>query len=437
MKSYILGLVTLLILTSGSTYLGMAGSEQTIHQGVATLQLASSDGPTIQLTKIASGLADPVLVTNADDGSGRLFVVERFGRIRVVQQGVLLPDAFLDIRSLVAHSYIEQGLLGLAFHPRYRENGLFYVSYTDFLSSGDTFVVEYRVSANDPNRADPFSARIRIRFDRPSVEHNGGTIQFGPDGYLYISSGDGGFAGYTWNGTAQDTRTLFGKILRIDIETSADEPYAIPGDNPFVDDGSRTNAMAGPVPALAPSLPLAAEIWSYGLRNPWQFSFDSRTGDLYIPDVGETQYEEINVHVADAPSGENFGWTWFEGGHCLPTSPAAECEGPYVLPVAEYDHLNGSCAISGIGVYHGFLSPLLDGVYFSGDFCSGTIHGLSRSSDGRWDFRSLLDTELLVTGGGQSEEGELFITSCACNFNGDYDPYANPVGEVWQIISTP
>ncbi len=265
---------------------------------------ASSAGvpvpPELELVPVATGLATPVVVTNAGDGSNRLFIVEKAGRIRIVENGTLLATPFLDIDPVVNSSGNEQGLLGLAFHPNYEGLGYFYVNYTD--GSGDTVVSRFSVTPGDPNIADPGSGFEILSIVQPYSNHNGGQIEFGPDGYLYIGMGDGGSAGDP-DDRAQNLAVLLGKMLRIDIDNS-DPPlaYRIPADNPFVD-------VAG----------AAGEIWAYGLRNPWRFSFDRTTGDLFIGDVGQNLYEEIDFQPASSTGGENWGWRCYEGEH--PTTP--------------------------------------------------------------------------------------------------------------------
>ncbi|NLF12357.1 MAG: PQQ-dependent sugar dehydrogenase, partial [Anaerolineaceae bacterium] len=255
---------------------------------------AQPPGVDIRVNRVvASGLDRPVLVTHAGDGSGRLFVVEQGGLIRIVEDHALLPVPFLDLSQLVI-SGGEQGLLGLAFHPEYASNGYFYVNYTR-VEDGATVVARYSVSAADPNVADPGSAVPILTVPQPAPNHNGGHLAFGPnDGYLYIGMGDGGGAGDP-DENAQDVATLLGALLRLDVDGGT--PYAIPADNPFA-------ATAG-----------ADEIWDYGLRNPWRFSFDLDTGDLYIGDVGQAAWEEIDYHGAGTPGGVNFGWDCREGTH--------------------------------------------------------------------------------------------------------------------------
>lgn len=392
-------------------------------------------GERLQLVRVVDGLMDPVAVVAPPDDSGRLMVVERVGRIRVIKHGQLLAEPFLDIRDEVASQFIEQGLLGLAFHPRYQQNGRLFVSYTDLLSSGDTFVQEYSVAADNPDAADPSSARPRLRFDRPSVEHNGGTIAFGPDGFLYVGSGDGGFAGYTWNATAQDPTTLLGKILRIDVETATDA-YRIPEDNPyFAGEAERNSPFADGPPSTAPRFPAEdrAEIWNLGLRNPWQFTFDAN-GNLFIPDVGQETREEVNFEPADSLGGTNYGWHLFEGSICLPDRSDEECARPMTAPVAEYGREDGDCSVSGIGVYEGSSIRPLEGSFLFGDWCSGRIWALTRTGAGKWQQRELIDTGLRVTGGGADEDGEIYVTSCTCPTGPDStnEPAG---GAVWRLAS--
>ncbi len=404
----------------------------------------------IQLVKVVGGLVDPVNVVNAGDGSGRLFVVQRTGQILIIDHdGTLLEEPFLDISALVKIDHQEQGLLGLAFHPDYANNGLFYIYYSDFRTNGDHFLVERKVSADDPNRADPESARVLLSEEDPFTNHNGGTLHFGPDGYLYLSIGDGGSAGDPYD-NAQDLSTVLGKILRIDVNTQGGEPYAIPADNPFAGGGIIAEPVAGQLAQTGDYRPDARrEIWAYGLRNPWQFAFDRATGDLYITDVGQNRWEEVNFQPAGDPGGQNYGWDRLESAHCyppaafappgtpVPVDEATTCDPVGVPPVAEYNHDDGSCSITGLGVYRGSTSPSLDGIYFNADYCSGKFWGLQRDEAGQWVYQELLQTALRPTGAGQDEAGELYVTSCAtCGSGGRrYDPYADPQGEVWRLVA--
>ncbi|MCA9902330.1 MAG: PQQ-dependent sugar dehydrogenase, partial [Anaerolineae bacterium] len=314
--------------------------------------LAQSDValPNVEMTEIARGFSRPLFVTHAGDGSGRLFVVEQGGRIWILEEERRLDTPFLDISQLVSSEangagYSERGLLGLAFHPDYAENGVFFVDYTD--TNGNTVVARYRVSAADPDLADPASAEIILTQQQPYANHNGGHLAFGPDGYLYIGFGDGGSQGDP-NGNAQNRSSWLGKILR--IAAGPEGGYAIPEDNPFVQD---TNA--------------APEIWAYGLRNPWRFSFDRETGDLYIGDVGGSDWEEIDYQPAGSPGGANYGWNIYEGMH--PTSGRAAPE-DLVLPITEYPHSEG-VSVAGGYVYRGSTIESLQGIYLYGDFGFG------------------------------------------------------------------
>lgn len=339
----------------------------------------------LQLELVAGGLNAPVYVTHAGDGSGRLFVVEKHGTIRIVTAGAVEPTPFLDIRPIVGSRASEQGLLAVAFHPNYVTNGLFFVNYTD--TNGDTVVARYRVSDN-PNLADPSSASIVLTLDQPAANHNGGMVAFGPDGYLYIGTGDGGRAGDPW-GNAQNPQALLGKMLRLDVD--AGEPYAIPADNPFVGD-----------PAVRD------EIWALGLRNPWRYSFDRATGDLYIADVGQNAWEEINFQPASSQGGENYGWNLMEGLHCF--SPPSNCDpGGLTPPIAEYGHELG-CSVTGGYVYRGAGFPALAGAYYFGDFCSGRIWALHRDTAGRWTMTELLQSGLSISSFGEDEVGEVYVT---------------------------
>ncbi len=440
-KGRYLGAVVLLLLilsfarNSGSP--SLAAQNATPEPAAAVTPGGTLPGnPSIQLVQVAGGLVDPVNVSNIGDGSGRLVVVERVGRLRIVDKdGKLLDEPFLDIQDTVKTDFLEQGLLGVAFHPKYSENGLLYVYYADYTTNGNLFIVQYHVSDADPNKADPESAKLILTIDSdPYVNHNGGSIHFGPDGYLYWTTGDGGLAGDPYD-NAQNRRNLFGKINRIDVNATGDHPYTIPADNPFAA-SSAVNPAGFAVEDPANYHPGASpEIWAYGLRNPWQFNFDPKTGDLYIADVGQNAWEEIDFQAAGSAGGQNYGWDWLEGSHCYPET-VTECPRSQVgvPPVAEYDHTRGDCSISGMGVYRGQESPTLDGTYFTSDFCSGRVWGLTRDDSGAWQFQELLDTSLLVTGGGSGEAGDVYLTACSCVFDRKYDPFANPQGTLWRVV---
>ena len=337
-----------------------------------------------ELRKVLGGLESPLGIAHAGDGSGRLFVVEKQGRIRIVVGTALAAAPFLDIAGRVGSSASEEGLLGLAFHPNYARNGLFFVNYTDL--QGDTVLSRFAVGA-DPDRADPASEVVLLTVDQPAANHNGGHLAFGPDGYLYVGLGDGGGAGDRY-GNGQNPSTLLGKMLRLDVDGS--QPYAVPRDNPFVT-----------------RLDVRAEIWAIGLRNPWRYSFDRLTGDLYIADVGQELYEEINLQPARSLGGQNYGWPIMEGMHCYPETQACDGTG-LTLPVAEYDHSQG-CSVTGGYVYRGKQFPALSGIYVFGDYCSGRIWGSARDSQGQWRMAELQQVSMQLSSFGEDETGELYL----------------------------
>ncbi len=346
---------------------------------------------TLGFEPVASGLGSPLGLVHAGDGSGRLFIVEQTGRIKIFDGAAVLATPFLDVSALVSCCG-ERGLLGVAFPPDYRTNGLFYVHYTN--TAGNTTLVRYRVSSN-PNVADATSAQILLNVTQPFANHNGGQIAFGPDRFLYMGLGDGGDAGDPGN-RAQDLGTLLGKILRIDVNSGA--PYAIPATNPF-------RSTPGAMP----------EIWAYGLRNPWRFSFDRQTGDLFIADVGQGQREEVNFQLATSPGGENYGWRLMEGTLCF--NPSTNCNnGTLKLPVLEYDHSFG-CSITGGYRYRGQRFPQYAGRFFYGDFCSGRIWAAAQSGQ-TWSTTELMDTALSITSFGEDEGGELYVVHYGSGSNG-------------------
>ena len=327
----------------------------------------------------------PVQITNAGDGSGRLFVVEQKGRIQVFSNGNLRPIPFLDISEHVSCCH-ERGLFSVAFPPDYANKRYFYVNYTNV--DGNTVIARYRLT-QDPNIADKQSAETILRIDQPHEYHNGGHMAFGPrDGYLYIGTGDGGPPGQAGS-RAQDPGTLLGKMLRIDVESGV-SPYAIPASNPFTKTASHRD-----------------EIWALGLRNPWGFAFDPVTGDLYIGDVGEGEYEEVNYQPASSKGGENYGWPIMEGIHCYDPDPCSTIG--LTEPVAEYPHSRG-CAVVGGPVYRGSKFTQMQGIYFYADFCSGRIWGLRRIGD-NWQSALLYDASFSITGIGEDEDGSLYVTN--------------------------
>lgn len=344
--------------------------------------------PELTTRLVAEGFQRPVHITHAGDGTGRLFVVEQAGRVRIIKNGVLLPGSFLDIGDRVSCCG-ERGLLSVAFPPGFAAKQYFYVNYTD--RSGNTVVARYRVQPGQPNTADRESEEIILQVEQPYANHNGGQLAFGPDGYLYIGLGDGGAAGDPHH-FAQNPGTWLGKLLRIDTETGV-SPYAIPATNPF----TATIGYRG-------------EIWAVGLRNPWRFSFDRATGDLYIADVGQNRREEVHVQPAGSTGGENYGWPVMEGSLCYRPSPCDPTG--LVLPVAEYDHSLG-CAVTGGFVARAVDEPALQGIYFFGDYCSGRLWGLRRTANGAWEQALLLDTPFAISTFGEDENGHLYLADYA------------------------
>jgi glucose/arabinose dehydrogenase len=344
-------------------------------------------GLTVDLETVVDGLDAPLAVTSAGDGSGRIFVTEQGGEIRIVRDGKLVAKPFLDIAERIT-SGGERGLLGLAFHPAYPADPRLFVNYTD--SNGDTQVSSFRVDPATPDAADPSSEVKLLHIAQPYANHNGGAMAFGPDGFLYISTGDGGSGGDP-HGNGQSLTTLLGKILRIDIDgAGGGEAYGIPPGNPFADG-------AGGSP----------EIFLYGLRNPWRMSFDRATGDLWIGDVGQGAWEEVDVARAGT-AGENYGWNTMEGNHCY--HPSSGCdETGLTVPVAEYGHDDG-CTVIGGDVYRGTAEPALLGGYFFGDYCSGTIWAIDPSGDELRTPTVVVETSASLSSFGQDEAGELYAT---------------------------
>jgi glucose/arabinose dehydrogenase len=343
------------------------------------------DSLTPRLLPFASGFNKPVFLTHAGDGSGRLFVVEQAGRILVIKEGDVLATPFLDIVSIVGSDANEQGLLSVAFHPDYARNGLFFVNYTN--RQGDTTIARFQVSDN-PDMADPNSAKILLTIGQPYANHNGGQLTFGPDGYLYVGMGDGGAANDPHD-NGQNLNTLLGKVLRLDVDNA--DPYGVPQNNPFV---NRSDTRP--------------EIWSYGWRNPWRFSFDQATGDMYIADVGQNQYEEVHVELTGTPGGQNYGWRLMEGLHCFNPQNCDPASLEVVLPIVEYDHSQG-CSVTGGYVYRGSDFPALTGIYFYGDYCSGIVWGLRREANGSWAQAQLLQARANISSFGQDEAGEVYL----------------------------
>lgn len=327
---------------------------------------------------LASGFNRPVDLTHA--GDARIFVVEQRGMIWVLEEGIVLNTPFLDIQDRVNDSANEQGLLGLVFHPEYSETGTFFVNYTS--SGGNTFISRFQVSS-DPNVADANSEFVILTFEQPFRNHNGGSLKFGPDGYLYIGTGDGGSANDP-QGNGQRLDTLLGKILRIDVDHG--DSYTIPKDNPFINQDGLD------------------EIWAYGLRNPWRISFDRLTGDLFIGDVGQNQWEEIDFQPAGSLGALNYGWNLREGQHPF----ASDSTQGLTDPIAEYDHGDG-CSVTGGFVVRSPSLPAWGGIYLFGDYCTGTLWGVLHTADGTWEMRKLFSTGVRISSFGEDNLGEIFL----------------------------
>lgn len=360
----------------------------------------------LRLVPVASGLEKPVGIEHSGlAGDTRLFVLEQAGTIRIVRaDGLVNPEPFLDLTAQIHITSWEQGLLGLAFHPQYAENGYFYVYYTDL--AGESRLVRFRVRTNQPDKADPTSAELLLHVEQPEADHNGGALHFGPDGYLYLALGDGGSWGAYFN--AQERRSLLGKLLRLDVDSGF--PYRIPPDNPFVGE-----------PTTRP------EIWALGLRNPWRFSFDRLTGDLYLTDVGADREEEINLQVLGSAGGENYGWPCYEGGsprffdRCTPPLP-------FQAPIYRYPHMGECAAIVGGYVYRGRAFPALRGHYLFVDMCSGLFRGLKADAKGRWRVSATGQHAGSWTSFGEDGDGELYVT----RYEGElYRIEVRPLWEGW------
>ncbi len=369
----------------------------------------------LDLELVITGLTRPVLMTHAGDGSGRLFLVEQGGDIKIWNGSQTLGTPFLDITALLSATTGEQGLLGLAFHPDYSQNGYFFVNYTEPTTAPpncppgasctrNTVIARYQVSAGDPNVADPNSALRILTINQDYANHNGGNIQFGPDAYLYVGMGDGGSGGDPQN-RAQALDTLLGKVLRldIDIDGSGDpadcDPagnYEVPTSNPFVGVGGA-----------------CAEIWDLGLRNPWRWSFDRWTGDLFIGDVGQNSWEEIDFEPWSSAGGLNYGWRCYEGDHEFNTSGCG-APGLYTFPIFEYDQSSGGpnparCAVTGGYVYRGHAIFDLQGLYLFGDYCTGEIWYSTADGLG-WNTQFWQETGYSISTFGEDERGELYLT---------------------------
>ena len=453
----ILGAATVLALAPQAIAAEVPGSVDEVAQPGGTLP----GDPQIALVQVADGFNDPVNVANAGDGSGRIFVVERVGRVKVVGPDDNVQDEpFLDLTTInplgsdVQTGFVEQGLYAIAFHPDFQENGYFYVHYASLPFNGDGVIVRFQVDPESPDVVDADraneTAKVIMRIEQPYYNHNGGQIEFGPDGYLYIGSGDGGWEGDPLQ-AGSDLSTWLGKILRIDVDVpeDADRPYAIPDDNPFAEAADeRLMVLFGITEEEFAEIRTRSkpEIWAYGVRNPYEFAFDQETGDLFIADVGQNHWEEINYQPADSSGGEYYGWPKMMGIYCHPLTgdPAQQdCAVQGVLPAAVYPHQvpypgaeelddGWGCSAQGLGVanYGG-----MEGVYLVGDWCSGRVFGLGRDDQGgSWQLQELVQTDLQFTAGGYDEDGNVLAVNCNCFYIGEQGPLENPPGALWRVV---
>lgn len=414
----------------------------------------------LSLVRVVEGFQEPVGVAAAHDGSGRLFVTERAGRIRVVtREGRLLDEPFLDLASHqpgipypeVNSGFVEQGLWSVAFHPRFRENGHLFVHYSSMRDNGAGMVVRYTVDRASPDHISFERAlatrKVVLHIPQLQFHHNGGMIAFGPDGYLYVGRGDAG-----WPGAAQRQDQPYGRLLRLNVDVPDDTPYRAPPDNPFVrllDTGVRATfgalESAGLVGSGAAERRLGWRqlAWAIGMRNPYTFHFDRRSGDLFIVDVGDTGWEEINWQPAQATGGANYGWPANEGAHCFPaTGGRPDCAVVGTLPVAQVPHLrpwpesppltqNWGCSLIGLGVSTDVASG---GAYLAGDWCSGRIWALAWDGGaGRWQLEEIMRIALQPTGGTVDEDGRVVLVNCHCNY-GDSPSTPKPLAGLWRFV---
>jgi glucose/arabinose dehydrogenase len=411
----------------------------------------------VALVKVADGFNDPVGVSVANDGSGRIFVVERVGRVKVIDKsGKVLDEPFIDLTKFnplgsdVQTGFVEQGLWSVAFHPKFKDNGYVYVHYASLPFNGASIIARLTVDKASPNAISSEqltkTAKVLMNIPQPYYNHYGGMIAFGPDGKLYIGKGDGGWEGDPLD-AGQRLDVHWGKILRIDVDTPDDVAYAVPKDNPFAQ-ADRPQLMSlfgiteeGFAKNRIGSKP---EIWAYGLRNPYTFHFDKTSGDLFIADVGQNHFEEIDWQPASSKGGENYGWKHNQASHCHPMTGANDkCPIVGVLPVAEYPHQepypgaeklkdNWGCSAQGLGVanYAGMTKT-----YLVGDWCSGRLWGVGWDQGAKkWAMQQLLQTALQFTAGQVDEDGTVLAANCYCFYTDDKGPTANPVGALWRVV---
>jgi glucose/arabinose dehydrogenase len=396
----------------------------------------------VQLVEVAGGFVDPIHVASARDGTGRLFVCERPGVIRIVDKnGKVMDEPFYDNKANTMFQFLEEGLYCVEFHPKFKENGLVYVSYADMWFNGSTFIVEYKVDASDKNKIDMASARPIMRIDFPYCNHHGGKIAFGPDGLLYVGVGDGGWEGDVLD-AGQDLSTWMGKMLRVDVNVAdrKTQRYTVPPTNPWATAAEpQLMVLFGKSELEFSKIKQKSkpEIWAYGIRNPWTFSFDRKTGDMWIADIGQNHWEEINVQPAGSKGGENYGWPIMNGAHPFPLEKEQAGEKTPVvglLPVAEYSHATDGICVIGLGVYRGSEFPGLDGVYFAGDWGSGRVWGIAKGDGGKWQMQELLNTSLNLTAGGEDEAGNLYVCNATSQY-GAWNPFDSPRGSVWKLVA--
>jgi glucose/arabinose dehydrogenase len=393
----------------------------------------------VQLVEVAGGFVDPIGVACPPDGSGRIFVCERPGIIKIIDKnGKVLDEPFYNNMANTAFQFLECGLYDIEFHPDFKNNGKFYVSYADLWFNGATFLVEYTVEKGDPNKANMASARPVLRIDFPYCNHHGGKVAFGPDGYLYVGVGDGGWEGDVLD-VGQYLGTWMGKMLRIDPNATGHMTYGIPKSNPFVKASEpKLMVLFGKSELEFSQIKQHAkpEIYLVGLRNPWTFSFDRKTGDLYIADIGQNHWEEVDLLPAGHKGGENFGWPLMCGTHPFPLEKEQAGEKTPqigILPIAEYNHGTDGICIIGMGISRSSAYPTLEGTYFFGDWGSGRLWGTKRDAGGKWQMQEFLNTSLNFTSGGEGEDGQIYVTSAPSQY-GTWNPFASEKGSVWKIV---
>jgi glucose/arabinose dehydrogenase len=416
-----------------------------------------SGAPKLALVKVADGFNDPVGVTAANDGSGRIFVVERVGRVRVVgRDGKLQAEPFLDLTNFnplgtdVQTGFVEQGLWSMALHPKFRDNGHVFVHYSSLPFNGASIVARFTVDKSSPNRITKEqlikSAKVLMNIPQPYYNHYGGMITFGPDGKLYIGKGDGGWEGDPLD-AGQRLDVHWGKLLRIDVDTADDVPYAVPKDNPFAkSDRPQLMSLFGITEQgfTANKTGAKPEIWAYGLRNPYSFHFNPRTGDLFIADVGQNHWEEINWQPAASKGGENYGWKLNQASHCHPTTgPGEKCPIVGLLPVAEYPHqepypgaqklqAGWGCSAQGLGVAN---TGGLKDTYLVGDWCTGRLFGVAWDANAKkWAMQEFMQTTLQFTSGTVDADGTVLALNCFCFYTDDKGATRNPPGQLWRIM---